>query len=231
MIIYLLLVVLIIEFILSYYLFNKDLFSPSAVLSEVFILSTLACIYNIDNWGVNLHYSTFFVICGGNLVFIIVSYIINLLNKKNRKSFKTEENESFKYIEITNLKCFVILFIYVIFTIIFIKENLSIISILSESTGETSAAMNMYRRELVEGLVQLPGWLTKLGVILNLGAFVLMYVFINNMIVNFKRIKNYVILFCVLLYLFSSVFTSQRTTILLIFIYSLFSIFYNIYFK
>lgn len=88
MVIYLLLFTLVIQFIICYYLFNKDLFSPSAILSEVFILSTLACIYNIEKWGVNLHYSTYFVITGGNLIFIIISYIIHLLFSKKKKSLK-----------------------------------------------------------------------------------------------------------------------------------------------
>lgn len=221
MVIYLLLFTLVIQFIICYYLFNKDLFSPSAILSEVFILSTLACIYNIEKWGVNLHYSTYFVITGGNLIFIIISYIIHLLFSKKKKEF---EKENLTYIDISNFKCILLLIIYIVFAILYIKANLSIISLLN-SSGDTTAAMNMYRRESIEGLIHLPVWLTKTGVILNLGSFVLIYIFITNTITNPKKIKNYLLLFCVLIYLISSAFTAQRTTILLAFLYSLFVVY------
>ena len=224
--IYYLLLALIIEFIICYYIFDKDLFSPSAILCEVFILSTLACIYNIDNWGVNLHKETFNVIVFGNLVFILtaifVHFIFNFSFKK--KNICNVENESdLKFIKITDFKIVVILAIYITFAAIYIFSNLSIIKSLSSGVG--SAAMNIYRRELVEGMVKLPGWLAKLNVILNIGVFVLIYVFINNTIIDYKNKKNYIILFSILIYLFSSIFTAQRTTILLAFIYTLFVVY------
>ncbi len=223
MTIYILLIILVIQFIVCYYLFDKDLFSPSAILSEVFILSTLACIYNIDKWGVNLHYNTLLVILIGNSIFIAVSYIIHLLFGKKRKEKVVEEK--LEYIEISSIKCLFLFCLYIIFAVVYIKSNLSVLSIISNGSNDLSAAMSIYRQDYVEGLIKLPSLLTKLGVILDLGCFVLIYIFINNMIVNHKKFKNYILLVCVLSYLLSSAFTAQRTTILLAFLYSLFVVY------
>ncbi len=224
MTIYILLVLLVIQFIICYFAFGKDLFSPSAILCEVFILSTLACIYNVKTWGVNLQISTLQVILIGNLIFIVVTYIIHLLNKTKNKN-KINEPNQLQYIDISNFKCLILICVYSLFAVFYIKANLHAVSSLSQITDDVSVAMNMYRRETVEGSVQLPSLLTELGVILNIGIYVLLYVFINNTIVNHKKFKNYIFLLCTIIYLVSSAFSAQRTTILLAFIYSLFIIY------
>lgn len=224
--IYVLLVGLALQLLYCYYVFNKDLFSPSAVLCEVFIISVLACLYNISGTGFDIQPTTVNVILGGNAVFILVSTFLHLLSKKNNKKKTREIDEELRFIEIDIAKMIILTVVYFVFSIVFVVMTMSIIGNLNNS-GDFSVAMNAYRNEMSENGSGLPGWLTKIGVILNLGTFLLTYVFINNVLVDKRRKSNYLLLLCVCLYLISSIFTAQRTTILIMFIYTLF-ILYNL---
>ncbi len=220
--IFILLAGLILELIYCYYVFNKDLFSPSAIMCEVFILSTIACFFNIDKWGVDLRTDTVAVILGGNAVFAIVSTVIHNIYEKKSKHRKKINCEKLNYIDISNIVLFFIVLTYFVFSILYIKTNLSVMNDISQGS-DISVAMGIYRHETVhEGAVFLPSWMTKMNFVLNVGVYVMLYVFMNNFVVDKKRKKNYLILISIIIYLASSAFTAQRTTILLAFIYALF---------
>lgn len=219
--IFLLLAGLILELIYCYYVFGKDLFSPSAILCEVFILSTIACIFNIDVWGVNLGVDTLAVILGGNAVFIIASTIVHLVFSKKNENKKIERGEELNYINIKLAILILVAIAYLVFSVIYAKTVISILGTLDYS-GDMANAMAIYRSETFSGGVSLPIWLVRMDVVLGIGIYVLMYVFINNIIVDRKKKSNYLLLVAVVAYLISSVFTAQRTTILLAFIFALF---------
>lgn len=221
--IYVLLVGLILELIYCYFVFNKDLFSPSAIICEVFILSTIACIFNIDKWGVDLGSDTVTVILGGNAVFITASTVVHCIYEKKHKHKKKMEKEKLNYINISNIIMVLVALTYLVFSILYIRTNLSVMNEISQG-GDLSVAMGIYRHETVhENAEFLPAWMTRMNVVLNVGIYVLLYVFINNFIVDKKKKSNYLILMSIIIYLASSMFTAQRTTILLAFIYALFA--------
>ena len=219
--IYVLLIGLIIQLIYCYYVFDRDIFSPSAIICEVFILSTLACIYNFSGLDTDIKLITAAVILGGNTIFILMSTFIHLFYKKKYGKIGLKKLECLKYINVQKILLFAIVIFYVIFSIVFIRVSMSAINGLGQG-GDLSSAMREYRQNIIEDGSVLPGWLTKTGVVFNLGTFVLSYIFINNFLVNRKRKSNYLLLFCVVMYLIASIFTAQRTTILLMFIYILF---------
>ena len=218
---YVLLVGLIFELVFCYYAFKRDLFSPSAILCEVFILSTVACIYNADTWGVNLGLETLIVILGGNAVFIAVSTVIHRLFGKKHAHIENEQREDLKYIDIGFFRLLLVMVVYVIFSIIYAKTVMTILGSLTNS-GDFTQAMAAFRSESFSGDVGLPDWLTKANLLLGIGVYVLLYVFINNIIVDRKKKSNYLLLIAIIAYLVSSIFTAQRTTILLAFIYIIF---------
>ena len=222
--VYILLIILVLQFVVSYYIFDKDLFSPSSILCEVFIISTIACIYNKSNWAVNLSLNTLLVIFVGNSVFIFISALIHYL-KRNRKKRLEMKEEGLRKIEITKTKCIVLLLFYLIFVIIFIKVNLSVLNSYIKNGNSFSSAMNIYRNESINNTLNLSSWIDGFNNVFSVGTYALLYVFINNVIVDYKDKKNYILLICIIIYLFSSVFTAQRTTILLAFLYSLFVVY------
>lgn len=223
--IYLLLVGLILELIYCYYVFEKDLFSPSAILCEVFILSTIACIFNIDKWGVNLSANTVAVVLLGHATFIAVSTMIHKFYKKKYGEHKNKKDEKLTFIKIAPIVLALVIIAYITFSTVFIVNNVSIMKGLTQST-DIAEMMSSYRYETVHGDgVSLSPWLARLSVIFSIGNYILIYVFVNNMIVDRKNKSNYVILFAVIAFLISSAFTAQRTTILLAFIYTLFVVY------
>ena len=78
MVIYELLIVIVILWIFVI-IINKDLFSPSSLLCLSYIFAVICAIYNIDNWKINLHYNTFFVIVIGIISFLLSSFIFKSL--------------------------------------------------------------------------------------------------------------------------------------------------------
>lgn len=219
--IYLLLIGLILELVCCYIIFEKDLFSPSAVLCEVFILSTVACIFRADDWGVNLGTDTLATIIIGNAIFIAVSAVIHRFFRKRCVGKKDNRREKLSYINIRSAILILVTIAYVIFAMVYARHVISILHSLDQSGGMTHA-MSMYRGRSFSGEISLPDWLTRLNVIFGIGIYVIMYIFINNLIVDRKRKSNYLLLIAIVAYLVSSVFTTQRTTILLAFMYALF---------
>ena len=222
--IFVLLIGLLIQLAICYKVFNKDIFSPSAIISEVFIISTLACIYNIEEWGVSLSGKTVLVILGGNLIFILTSAIIHkFFNKKYKKEPNNITAKKLSKIKIPIITLLITTILYILFSIVFIRIATSLISTFNQTTiNETSVAMQMYRKEMMENNIALPGWLATTSSIFEAGVYVIIYILINNLIVDRKDKKNILLLICIVTYLISSAFTAQRTTILIAFLYSLF---------
>lgn len=93
-------------------------------------------------------------------------------------------------------------------------------------SNDFAMSMNAYRSELIEEGSSLPGPLTKLNVVFETGMFVMIYIFINNFLVNRKIKSNYLMLVSIVVYLISTIFTAQRTTILIAFIFTLFVLYF-----
>lgn len=223
--IYLLLIILFIYLIICYYTFNKNLFSPAAILCEVYILSTISCIYNIETWQVNMHLNTFFVIVLGNLIFISIAIIIhkyyNKREDKNEYIIKKANKSDLEYINISKFKYIIILLIFIIISILLINENLKDAANIS-SVEDFSKEMIAHRYMMVHGENENSSIISALGFFLNIGVYMLVYIFINNLLVNKKKKSNYLLILPIMIHLVATITSAQRTTILLTFIYTLF---------
>ncbi|WP_431462731.1 O-antigen polymerase [Lactobacillus crispatus] len=62
--------------ILSYYLNNRNLISPSVLFSVSFFSCALIALFNKNKWNLNLNSKTYFLISGSILEFILVSFIV-----------------------------------------------------------------------------------------------------------------------------------------------------------
>lgn len=98
MVIYFLLAILIVFFLIVLY-FDKDFFSPSAIICESYILAVLCAIYNVDYWKINLSYKTMNIILIGVLSFILTSFFTlhtKIKRKYNDTKKSNETNDEFK---------------------------------------------------------------------------------------------------------------------------------------
>ena len=76
MLIYLLLVLVLFIFFLSYVLVNKDIFAPPVVFSGVFVIAILVAIPNLELWAFDMGERTFIVLFLGIYSFCIGYFII-----------------------------------------------------------------------------------------------------------------------------------------------------------
>ena len=222
--IYYLLIVLILMLIISYFVFERDLLAPAVVLSIVYILSTIFAIYNIEEWAIELHSKTFWVIVLGNLTFLITAIIIHMIygkKKKSRDSEKKSINEfKSKYINVHASKIIFVTLIMITFSIIYIRA----VQNMAHSYGyasDYSQMMSNFRSNTSYGDDSLPSWILRYNRLMMACTYVLLYIFINNMIYNSKNKKNYLLLIPILLYCITSLFGAARTSVLCYFIYSM----------
>jgi len=225
--IYILLLSLIFLFSISYVFFDKKVLAPSCVLNLVYIFSTLCTIYNIDKWGVNIHFNTYCVIIGGNFLFFLFSYIIHLYFRRKRQFDNDKKNLGLKYIEINNAKLAIYIIISILFASLFIFNVLK----LAKSYGGYNnyyEMMTIYRRNTSYGDDKLPVFVTRFFSFMVASIYIAMYIFINNILCNSKKKNNYLLIIPIILVLISSLINSERTTSLNFFIYSIIITFFLI---
>lgn len=223
--IYYLLIALIIMLIISYIVFEKDLLAPPVVLNAVYILSTIFAIYNIDTWAIQLHSNTFWVIVLGNLTFLITAIVIHIYSKNNNKKNKIIEKEpnknfNIEYINIHINKILFVTIVMIIFSLIYIKT----VQNMAHSYGNTndySKMMSNFRTNTSYGDDELPSWIKRYNRLMMACTYVLLYIFINNIIYDRKNKKNYLLLIPILIYCITSLFGAERTSVLCYFIFAL----------
>ena len=162
MIIYLLLTALIIIFLVVLH-FDKDFFSPSAMICESYILAVLCAIYNIDYWKINLSKRTMFVIIVGIISFVFTSFII-LHTKMENKEKKIDNNCSNNLVYKTNKLIFNFLVIIQIFTAILYLHYVSKVAGGLKSFFSFNEMMNTYRESTYNdvNLLGIPSYVKQL---------------------------------------------------------------------
>ena len=58
---------------------KKDILAPSVMMCNMFIISTVFALINVDNWEVNYHIETFLIITTGILVFLVGVFISHFI--------------------------------------------------------------------------------------------------------------------------------------------------------
>ena len=113
--IYILFFSLISFFIITYFVFKEDILSPAVIVCMMWTFSTLCAIYNINNWGINLHLNTVAIIILGIIIFGLSSILAFCLKVpvKLHRCNKTVEDKSIliKKISFNRIIFYIILFI------------------------------------------------------------------------------------------------------------------------
>lgn len=197
--IYYLLFIIIVLFLIVL-LIDKDIFSPSAIICESYILSICCAIINKDVWNLTMSKKTMYLLLLGISMFIIVSELIVHIKLKN--TIKTKNSEkTFNKIEInkTYYRIFVIIQIITIF--VYFSYVLKVVGGIS-SFSNFSNLMNYYREntsygELDTGIPTIVNQFVKISKIL---AYFSSYIFIVNRSIdkkNGKKDKENNFLYCV----------------------------------
>ena len=231
MVIYELLCVVIVLWIFVI-LVKKDLFSPSSVLCLSYIFSIICAIYNIDNWKINLHYNTFFVIIIGIISFLISSLLFDFTHSRKKSIKKNIEYIKVKKYKLLLINC-ISLIIFVIYLLFFIKAIGGVSSLLN-----FSESMEAYRNKtMIHHITLIPSWINFLSKICRAVCYVYTYILINNYIISKNHNKKEVLqknilhyIFGIFLYLPLTLMSGGRYDLIVFILYVIFvfSILYTI---
>ena len=96
----------------AFVLSQKDILAPSVMMCNMFVISTGFALINIDNWEVDYHIETFFIISTGILVFLMGVFISHLIFQNvqmNVSPYKTGKNVNYNNGQIQTWKLVIIL--------------------------------------------------------------------------------------------------------------------------
>lgn len=98
--IYLLIFTIILFFIFSFYIFEKNILTPSVVLCGTFLVSLLFSVFNVKKWGVCLSEKTYLIVVLALLSFMIGNLVVKILNLKIKKKseYKIKKNSFLKFL-------------------------------------------------------------------------------------------------------------------------------------
>lgn len=203
--IYILLILLLELFYVSYINARKDIFSPSAMLCIGYILSII-CTIILDE---NIHFNTFIYIIIGIVSFCLGEWLVTV---KSSKQIKNKNNVLLYVINVKRWKVILVVIIDLIIVLLYYKE----ISKLAGSIGSYSnfsEMMSQFRMkaywssDVDSNINQIVNQISKFVLA---SGFVFLYVFFNNVIVEKKFKKNIIYLAPVVCYSIQTIFSGGR---------------------
>lgn len=230
--IYLLLCTLLVLVIVSYGLFERDILSPAIIVCSVYLFSTLCAIYNIKTWDIDLHFNTYIIISSGILIFIFISFIAS---KKYTSYYfkaykKTNLNKTLvRTINIQSIKVYLAIIFSVVFFIIYVKSVFTLANSFGNSSGVDNLMTN-YRMNVSYGEASLPFIVNQMKKLMQCIAYIFLYVFINNVVINEKYKCNIIYIIPTLLYLIATLCSASRIDTINFFIASI-TIFYIVWIR
>ena len=166
--------------LLSYYVFNKDLMSPSFLLGSGFLLSFMSTAYNLKDWGMSISAKTVFILCLSMLTFFLGEYAAKAFVPKPVSVLSSNMPHKIAYIDIGIMKllfCSAICLFGLIMTIVEVQR---IAGLNYSEWGNT--AYNFKRNIVNENLegASVRSWVAQLQKLTKVIGFVFVFVFVNN---------------------------------------------------
>ena len=182
---YLIMVILTVLIILSYYAFKQDVFSVSFLLYVGYFMSAIAAVYNTLVWGMDTSYQLILILCLGWGGFFSAEFFVKCFGGKRSFSLGnyTEERELHQ-INVQKIKVWAIIGVNVVITLMLFRE---VSRIAGSSTGVVGNLIMNYKANASEKPIS--ALVTQLAKVTKGTAFILLFVFINNL-VSTKKITR-----------------------------------------
>jgi oligosaccharide repeat unit polymerase len=222
-------ITIVLLFVFSAFIFKLDVLSPSIDICAVFVLSTFLLSLYRNTWNVIFYGTTYLYLIIAIISIIVTEVFIVMIFRLRKSKYYAQQNLNNvpKTLETLNVnKFFVILIIaYDCFMTYFFYSQVARISNLG-SDYSTSMISN-YRYVTAYSDINLdetlmPTWINQGEKIVEVLAFILLYVFINNYLVKSKKKfwkDNILLLFPIFIYIAETILTGGRITIIQIFAY------------
>ncbi len=213
MYLYLLFFFFVIVFLVSYTFFEKDILSPSVILAITYIFSVFWAIYAQNLWDVNIGINAFFLLILGYLSFFFVEVLMRSLWKKGHATRVIENHIIGREYIVVQKGVYILYIIFsVIITFLYYKEVYRIAS--SHGYNGLGSFLTIYRQSASYGILsadeEINVFINQSYKIVAAGAYIFLYIFINNYIITKKWSSLFWCRFPVYLYFVSSVFTGSR---------------------
>ena len=206
----------------SYVASNRDIMEPAVLLVTGYLIACVSCIYNIDNWGVDMHANTVVLLSVGIICFVLGDAFSCALQKKHLS--KNEMSQP-HYIYVSDAKTVFFVLFYIVVLVLAIKD---MISVAGGWMGTLNSTMNEYRAAFSYNDVRTSTLVVQLQKICKGSAYVYLYIFFNNFWVSKSTgkakpiIGNIKYLLPVITYAILTLFRSGRLNIIMIMVAGLF---------
>lgn len=187
--IYLLLITFLLMLFLTYKKFDNDIIAPPVVLVTGYTFSIICASVNVEKWGINLHFNTFFVLVYGTLLFIFTGYFVKkYIQKSNNGTFKNNLvniEVNYKY-----------LYVYIVFQIVVMILWCWNICTVTDSLGNFNSfsermvafrKWSSYSTSWLNNYVYI--FINQFNQISSLSPYIIIYFIINEYILN-KKVNN-----------------------------------------
>ncbi len=219
--IYLLFVAMLLITVINILILELDFMQPSVLFNSTMTTSMFFAVLNVEKYGLFVGEYTFWVVVLGMLFIALGNYYVYCNSGMIIKDDEiTNGVEKYKYIKISIISLVMLALLYFSF-----KE----IYDLSIKLGNTSGISNMIktvRYPLEREEISFSRWNSYRGLVSQVIAYVSLYYFIEKMF--FRKIREYIYLFPVILYIPFTILSTGRLSMLcfLIYVLVLFSVFY-----
>jgi len=178
MVFYFLLICIFLLWIISLFIFNKDILSPSVVTNTVFLISGFCVLFNYSYWNVVYNLQAALIIILGLILIILVELLVKSF--KNKLNYRKNKNRKINIIIIPK---YLLLIINVVLIVLFSIYIITTIK-LGLSIGATGFLIFGAVKESTE--VSISGFPLICYDLCYFTGFVFIYLFLNNVI----KIKN-----------------------------------------
>lgn len=231
--IYLLLITFLVLLFLTYKKFDNDIIAPPVVLVAGYTFSIICASVNVKNWGINLHFNTFFVLVYGTLLFVLTGYLVKkYIQQKDAGSFtnnlvKIDINYKYVHLYIVFQILVMIIWVWNIYTV---TDSLGTFNNFSERMV-AFRQWNSYSTSWLNNYLYI--FLNQFNQISSLSPYIIIYFILNNYMLKIKT--SNLLLFSILLSIFQMFLAGGRAGVVnLVFIsllyYCTFYKFQNNYF-
>ena len=135
---YILFYFLLLFFIINYALVKGDYFHPTIIFNFTFLIATLFCILNAQEYAIEFNGGTVFIVTISMLVFTIITVSSKKIFKTNTFTFKNE----LKYLYVSKSIIFTIIIIQILNLIFFYRYEQALFSAYVGGRGSFSQIIN-----------------------------------------------------------------------------------------
>lgn len=182
---------LLLEFLISLYIFKKDILSPAVAFNGIFAIAAADLLMMEDFWNVQLHMNTFVIVATGTIIFTVTSWLVNNSRSVSIRFSNLKIRQRINYNDIPTIYLNIIIIIYVF---LIVASMVYVVRSNGLAAGLGSLLTNYTESVDIEEGLQLPAFLSVLSLLCSRAGYVWCFLFSDCLLKKRKPIARYFIL-------------------------------------